>query len=721
MTLLTAFPADAEIVLDADNVFYDTAKKVVIAKGGVVVTQTFDNGTKRVLHSDKIEYDKTTSEIKLIGESIIKEPTGEIITAKNIELDKELKDAIVDTLTVILNDTSKIKAKKGQKDDKVFELEHATYSPCKDDGCVAPLWDLAADKVIYDKEQKNFVYKNVKLRIKGVPVFFTPYFSHPSPEVKRKTGFLTPIVRNLTDVGFFAGFPFYTAINSDKDLQITPFLNSKRRLLVSADYRQLFYHGDFDVSASVLTKAKKQDLTKKKLSTRDKKSRWHFDSIFKSQNFDNKQFSFRLNRASDVTYKTIYPVDLMHGGGYLLNSKYNDSNIAFDLFDKDYFLNNEIHWYQTNDKQTAPFVAPYINFNTRGYEFLSGELSFDNNTLYLARDQEKSTMFAKEFFRTSNTLKWDKRLALGVFLLEFNTALRADVFNIHESEKAKSSKHKVYPIWENQCSLSVPLISEVKPLNQNIIWGPKVTFVSVEANNKRANLEQNEDSIFDSFSDLTIYKINRFGGYDRIENGERIVLGCEASMHNSTRRWLNVFIGKSNYIGDRQKVKDQGRNSMVGRVVLKPWEDCSLRARFVGVPFVEKSHLFETGMNASYKRVFGGVGYLYDKRINSVQENGISQLGINCGFKINESWNVSGSKIINLKKKNGKHSLTQGMSANYKDECFDFSIGLFRTNFRDNDIKPRTGIVLTIIFKNLGNLAKSHSNYAYNNFLGAVE
>ena len=711
----------AEITLDSNSVSYDPATQIVTAIGDVVVIQKFDDGKVRELHSEKVEYNKITDEIKLIGDSIIKEPTGDIISAKSIELDKEFKEAIADALIIILKDASKVKAKKGTKSNEVFTFENATYSPCKEIGCSAPLWDLYAEKATYDREKKKFVYRNVKLRIKGVPVFFTPYFEHPSSEVKRKTGFLTPMFRNLSDVGFFAGFPFYTSIGEDKDLKVTPFLNSKKRALASAEYRQLFKNADFDLSTSFLSKAKKNESSKKKITERDKKMRWHVDSVLKSHNLDNKRMTFRFNRASDVTYKTVYPVDLLHNSSLYLNSKYNDSNAVFDFYDKNYFLTAESHIYQTNDRTTAPVVFPHINFNCKKDDVLSGELSFDNDTVYLKRDKEKSTMFAQDFFRTSNTMNWNKSMNFNPFLFEINSGLRTDIFNVSESESAPRSKNKFFPILENQVSASMPFISKIESLDQTCIWGPKVTLTSTESSKKRANFEQNEDSIFDNFSDLNLHSLNRFGGYDSIENGERVSVGIEDSIYNSKRRWFNVFIGRSHNIGDRQKEKFQGRNSMIGRLVLKPIENLSLRMRFVGIPMVEKSQMFETGINGSYKKLFVGAGYLYDKKINLVQENGISQIGINCGFKLTEFWRISASKIINMKKKNGKGSLTQGISANYTDECLEFGVGVFRTNFKDNDIKPRTGFILSIIFKNLGNVVKASDGYAYNASLGVVE
>ena len=92
--------------------------------------------------------------------------------------------------------------------------------------------------------QKKFIYKNVKLRIKGKPVLFSPYFEHPSFDVKRKTGFLTPVIRRSSDIGFLFGVPYYMALNPDKSLKVTPFINSRRRAFASTEYKQLFPKAD---------------------------------------------------------------------------------------------------------------------------------------------------------------------------------------------------------------------------------------------------------------------------------------------------------------------------------------------------------------------------------------------------------------------------------------------------------------------------------------------
>lgn len=719
----------AEIVLEAGGVSYEPKSGLVTAHGDVHITQTSENSLKtRELYSDSIEYNRNTGDMKLYGTSIMKEPNGDILTAKNIVLGKKFKDAIAETLIVVLKDSSKIKAAKGKKQSNVYTFENVSYSPCQETSCSHPLWDLVADKAIYDRNKKKFTYKNVKLRIKGRSVLFSPYFEHPSFEVKRKTGFLSPVFRRNSDIGFLAGLPFYIAISPDKSLKLTPFLNSKRRFFSVAEYKQLFPRADFEFSSSFLSKGKKKSLpdgldgeekaTKEEIERREKRARWHIDTIIKSHELENKRITLRLNRSSDMTYKSKYPViHSLHKNLYT-EKKYNDSNITLDFYNKNYFLTTEAHIYQTDEKETAPSVFPHINFNTRK-EALWGEVSFDSDTVYLGRNEKKSEMTAEKFFRSSNTLKWQKVTTFSPFLIDLNSAIRTDTFDVSATNDDGDNKiQKTFPIFENQIAFSVPLESKLN--KQLSIWTPKISFTSIQTATNRAKIKQREDSIFDNFSDLNLHAINRFGGYDSVERGERLSFGIENSIYNSKRRWLNFYIGKSFLTsGDNDQFK--GRDSIIGRIVLKPNEILSLRTRFIGIPIVENIHQFETGVAVNYGRVTAGTSYLYDNHINYTQEKGVSQLGLNFGYKFNEFWKISVSQIINMTSHGGKHNLAHSVFASYSDECFRLDLGIFRTNFKHKDIKPKTGIILTIHFKNLGNFVHSGKRDMYNEEVGTVE
>ncbi|MDR0695462.1 MAG: LPS assembly protein LptD [Holosporales bacterium] len=730
--------ATAEITLISKNISYDPASGVIRASGGVIVTQLMEDGSVRELHSENIEYNKKTGKIKLIGKSMIKEPTGDILSTENVELDAATKNAIVKALVVVLKDSAKIKAQKGTKVKDVFTFENATYSPCKETSCSVPLWDLVAEKVIYDRKSQKFIYKNVKLRIKGTPIFFTPYFSHPSHEVKRKTGVLTPILRYHSDTGLYVGIPVYIAIAPDKDLRMTPYFSTKGRWLAGCEYRQKFVHGDFDISASVLKKKtgkrKGEEVTTGETTILDttaetteakpdptKHTRWHVDATYISTRFDKKRLTIRLNRSSDVTYKAIYPIGTArHIDNDWLSEKYNDSKAVLDSYDHNYFLKTEAHYYQTSDKYTAPVLCPHINLNARKTGIAGGTVAFDSDVAYLNRKKEKSLEFSKEFFRISNKLSWSRAINVNVVLLEIDSGFRADIYSISETRHANTSKSRIFPIIENQVSVSVPYTCRLKNTNQMAIFGPKVALNSVETSRKRANLEQNEDSIFDSTSDLNLYSLRRYGGYDAIEHGERVSVGFESSVYDNERRWLNIFVGKSQAIGNRQKSKFAGKNTTVGRITLKPNDNFAFRMRYVGLPATEKPRLLELGAETTIMNVTIGAGYFYDAKESSLQKNGISQFGVNCAVKINALWSLSASQVINLKRKNGKKNLACGGAVRYEDECFELRLGIYRTNFKEADIKPKTGVVLAIVFKTLGALAKSTGHYSYEGQIGNV-
>src|SRR3546814_11691960 len=55
-----------------------------------------------------------------------------------------------------------------------------------------------------------------------LPVLYTPYFSHPDPTIKRKSGILAPDVGNSTLLGTFVQAPFYISLTDSRDLTLAP-------------------------------------------------------------------------------------------------------------------------------------------------------------------------------------------------------------------------------------------------------------------------------------------------------------------------------------------------------------------------------------------------------------------------------------------------------------------------------------------------------------------
>jgi LPS-assembly protein len=71
------------------------------------------------------------------------------------------------------------------------------------------------------------VAKHARLRIRGIPVLYTPYINFPIDD-RRKSGFLVPSIGSSDDNGFELITPYYWNIAPNLDATFYPRYMSKR-------------------------------------------------------------------------------------------------------------------------------------------------------------------------------------------------------------------------------------------------------------------------------------------------------------------------------------------------------------------------------------------------------------------------------------------------------------------------------------------------------------
>ena len=90
------------------------------------------------------------------------------------------------------------------------------YSPCKicnQPGQRTPLWQVKAERVVYDQVKHRIHFTDATVDVLGVPVLYTPVLTEPDPTVKYASGLLAPDVGNSTKIGYFARLPcLYRAV-----------------------------------------------------------------------------------------------------------------------------------------------------------------------------------------------------------------------------------------------------------------------------------------------------------------------------------------------------------------------------------------------------------------------------------------------------------------------------------------------------------------------------
>ncbi|MBT5187710.1 MAG: LPS-assembly protein LptD, partial [Kordiimonadaceae bacterium] len=301
---------DQKIEFSADKVVYDQKLDVITASGKVILNQ---NGN--TLTADNIVYEVKSGQVSAHGGITILEASGNIMHMEDAELEGDLKKGFINNTRVIFVDGSKLIARSGERDGQKTILKNAIYTPCEicvveGEGKDKPTWQIKANEVIHDSDNKTIKYKNVKLELAGIPILYSPYFSHPDPTVRSRTGLLPPArLGRSTELGVFVQVPYFFDISQNKDFTFEPIITSREGVVFGGTYRQHTGNGMFSTSGSIANVNERDNNFEK---TGDHELRGHIfsEGAFDINSLDNLggdwQWDYAAKWVSDDTYLRRY-------------------------------------------------------------------------------------------------------------------------------------------------------------------------------------------------------------------------------------------------------------------------------------------------------------------------------------------------------------------------------------------------------------------------------
>jgi LPS-assembly protein len=110
-------------------------------------------------------------------------------------------------------------------------------------------WMLQASSLSIDSKAQEGTAHGVTMRVKDVPIFYTPYISFPVGD-ERKSGLLFPSFGHSGSNGFELQIPYYFNLAPNYDLTLTPGLLSARGVQLGGQFRYLSQnsHGQLDTT-----------------------------------------------------------------------------------------------------------------------------------------------------------------------------------------------------------------------------------------------------------------------------------------------------------------------------------------------------------------------------------------------------------------------------------------------------------------------------------------
>ena len=699
-------------LVQADKLSYNQKTNIVTATGHVEVSHG-----KEVLRADKIIYYQNKNVVRAKGHVAVLQPDGDVLFADQAELTNDMKQAFVKKASILFNDNSRLAAANAQRyEGRYLVAERGVYSACNicvKDPKQPPLWQIKATRITHDNVAKNVIYRDAVVEMGGVPVLYTPYFSHPDPTVDRRQGLLSPSGGYNKDVGTFVRIPYYFDIAPNSDVVIAPVFSTEDRLMLSGSWRQRFTSGYMQWNGS-FTRADLID----EFGT-DQGSQWR-GHLFGSS-------LFNLNNEWRAGTEVAFTSDKSYLQRYKIISDDQLTNRAYleHFHGRNYAIGNMYYFQDLRPgvQLAQPFIAPDLRFSMLGEpgKTLGGRWSFDGGLLVTSRDQTTDiTKQGANTRRISLNTGWGRQLISNTgFVTDLAGTVRLDGYwadNIPDPNVSLgtgfSKIAQVRQFAQADMTFRYPLGRSGHGYQQ--ILEPIVMISAAPQVSNRDNLP-NEDSLDVEFDETNLFASNRFTGTDRLEGGTRAAYGLRHTLIGDNGARLEAVGGQIYRLKPDPSFPDgSGLNSRfsdyVGRLELYtgPWFDANYGFRLDRHDFsLERQELAASGGAQIFR---SNIKYLSVNQTeattglaSSVEEG---TLGFNSHFA--DYWDLSGSYTQAFQPTPGPRLISLGI--NYKDECFQLGVTAQHDYTQRLDLSAGTSVMFYFYLKNIGGIQNSTAN-----------
>jgi len=695
-------PSEAPVTFTADEVEYDQENGIVTARGKV---EAWQEG--RLLRADEFTYNRNTGVATARGNVQLHEADGQVLFADQVELKNQMRDGVLEGVRALLAANGRLAANGARRTDgAINEFGRVVYSACDlcpTDPTRAPLWQVEARRATQDKNDLRISYRDATVRMFGVPIFWTPYFSHPDPSSPRASGFMFPTFGVTKLLGAFTETPYYWAIDDSSDLLITPIIATNVAPNLGAEYRKLFNNGSLIGSASVGYFSANAQGTG---IGDDPKLAGH---LFLKGRFtvdENWRVGFDANIASNELYLRTYR--------YVYARTLNSRIFAEGFWGTETYALIDSRAYQglrqTDSQSQIPFVAPHLFFEHAPREkVLGGWLTMNAGQYSIYRTEGTAT------YRFTTGFRWERP--------------EIDPIGGLWTLRTQGDAASYYAYGQGDPPMNLPLADGAQSVGNIRIAGDwRMPFVRSAGDYGTQTIEPrvqvvtgpqvisqvkvpNEDSVVFEFSDVNLFSLNRYVGRDRQEGGSRVDYALRGAWDFPNGGGIDTLVGQSyrldnhiqspyNYSGLQERLSDY-----VARVRVAPvsWFDVTGRIRTDNQQPLQRtmSALVGTLGLGGGNTIFGGylwtppLPYLtpYIKR---------SEVSLGGTFRIAERW--SGTVATKYNQVAEKPAVIWA-SLTYDDECFAIE-GRFYKRFAENSqgqqYAGNTLFLVRINFKTLG-------------------
>ena len=703
--------------------FFDNLKNVYIEGEKVIynqltdLIQTFDKTfiiieDKYYVYSNDLFYDRKSQKIYSNKETIIKDNkqnvfnlegnfifdlNNEIISSdktniidnnnneyefekakidlkNNVIAGKELEVNFVDSYFGDPNNDPILKGRGAISDENKTKIYKAAFTTCNTENKKCPGWELQSEEFVHDKKNKVFEYKNSWLKVFNQKVFYFPFFSHPDPTVKRKSGFLTPVYGSSDIFGNWINIPYFKVINEEKDMTFNPRIYADDKIILQSEYRQAFENSNLISDFS--------------FNHDGKNTNTHlFANINGNLNSETK-FDFKYQDVTNDNYLKLH--NLSNSSPIIENESLLTSQLAITKnIDVNTNLDTNFTIYEDLSKKDSDrfqYILPNFTYtkNITIPNSYNGNFKFISSGFQKNYDTNKyESLLINDFLFESNNIISESGLLNNYDLLIKN-------FNSYTENSSSYTEKEDYEIFG---SLLLKTSFPLKKVNEY----SKSYLTPIMAMRYSPNNTKNISDKDVRLDYNNIFSLNRIGTNEIVEGGKSVSLGLEYEKKDLLD---NKIIG----FKIANSISDKKNDNLPAKSKLN-----KTRSDFVGNFSYSPNDILNFDYTFSYDSNFDGSNY--DSIATSINVNNFftsfefhsldGELGDSEIISNTTKYNFNTENSLTFKTtKNLKNDFTEyyNLIYSYETDCLTASLDFNKKFYQDGSLVPNKSLLFTIRF-----------------------
>jgi LPS-assembly protein len=418
------------------------------------------------------------------------------------------------------------------------DLKDVDYTTCDPDD---NFWKLSASKISLDHIEDWGSARNVVLRIKNVPVFYSPYMSFPLSK-KRKSGFLTPGFGSSNRNGIELRTPYYWNIRPTMDATFTPRILGDSGVMLTGEYRYLFSRSQGELDIEYLPSDNEFDDEHRSLV-----------SYEHSQNFlTTGRLYLKYNQVSDKNYFEDFGNNLA-----ITSTRFLESRADVSYSRKGWYMFTRVQDFQTVDRSISVNSRPYKRLPQIRLNYTSPYQGLGIN--YGLRSEIVSYDRGKDLDNENvNGLRLDLLPSISYPIQTVSSfikpklGLRFTQYNLEDNNTFEDSPSRTLPIFSLDSGVIFERNFNLAGKDYLQTLEPRLYYLYIPEDDQ-TDLPVFDTGLYD-FSFNSLFREDRFSGPDRMGDANQVTLAVTTHFINQQngRSAGHISLGQIYYFRDRE-------------------------------------------------------------------------------------------------------------------------------------------------------------------------